>query len=155
MPTLEAVATEAPVCIVEQTRLIRASRARIYEAWTNPEILKRWFGPADRICSTAEIDARVGGAFRVGVKLKDVSDTREVTASGQYTRLVPSQLVQFSWRPSWSPGEESLVTVSLEHVRGGTEVTIRHELVPAERFDGYSKGWDGSLTKLAKSLERS
>jgi uncharacterized protein YndB with AHSA1/START domain len=155
MPTLEAIATEAPVRIVEQTRLIRASRARLYEAWTNPEILKLWFGPADRICSTAEIDARVGGAFRIGVTLKDRSDAQEATAAGHYTMLVPNKLVQFTWQPSWNPGEESLVTVSLEHVPGGTEVSIRHERVPCERFDGYSQGWEGSLTKLARSVERS
>jgi uncharacterized protein YndB with AHSA1/START domain len=154
MPTLEAVEVKAPARIVEQTRLIRATRARIFAAWTNPELLKQWFGPADRVCVLAESDPRVGGAYRIGVRLKDVPDAQVATASGHYTQVVANERLQFNWIPSWTQGEESLVTVSLEHVTGGTEVTLRHEHFPPESFAGYNVGWDGSLTKLAKAVER-
>lgn len=154
MPTLEAVEIATPARIVEQTRLIRASRARIFEAWTNPELLKQWFGPADRVCTLAESDPRVGGAYRIGVRLKDVPDAQVATASGRYTQVIPNERLQFNWIPSWNPGEESLVTISLEHVLGGTEVTLHHEHFPPESFANYNQGWDGSLTKLAKAVER-
>jgi uncharacterized protein YndB with AHSA1/START domain len=154
MPTLEAVEVAAPALIVEQTRLIRASRARIFEAWTNPELLKQWFGPADRVCVLAESDPRVGGAYRIGVRLKDDPNAPVASAFGHYTQVVANERLQFSWIPTWTQGEESLVTVSLEHVTGGTEVTLRHEHFPPESFAGYNVGWDGSLTKLAKAVER-
>jgi uncharacterized protein YndB with AHSA1/START domain len=160
MPTLEdvqieaAARIEASTRVVEQTRLIRASRARIFAAWTKPELLQQWFGPSDRICTVAESDPRVGGAYRIGVRLKDVPDAQVAVATGHFLQFIPNQLLQFNWIPSWNPGEESLVTVSLEHVSGGTEVTLRHEDVPPESFNGYDQGWHGSLTKLAKAVER-
>ena len=154
MPTLEAIEIKAPARIVEQTRLIRASRARIFAAWTDAELLKQWFGPADRICTLAESDPCVGGAYRIGVRLKDVPDAPVSTAAGHYLQVVANERLQFNWIPSWNPGEESLVTVSLEHVHGGTEVTLRHEHFPPESFAGYNLGWEGSLTRLANSVER-
>jgi uncharacterized protein YndB with AHSA1/START domain len=154
MPTLEAVQIEAPVRIVEQIRLIRASRARIFETWTKSGLLKQWFGPSDHIYTIAESDPRVGGAYRIGVRLKDVPDAQVAIATGHFLQFIPTLLLQFSWIPSWNPGEESLVTVSLEHVHGGTEVTLRHEHFPPESFIGYNQSWDGSLTKLAKAVER-
>src|SRR5438309_10240378 len=147
MPTLEAVAP-ASTRIVEQIKLIRATRARLFEAWTNPEILKQWFGPENRYCSTAEFDLRVGGAYRIGVRLKDVEDASEAIATGRYIRIEQDRLLQFNWIPSWNPGEESLVTVTLEHVAGGTEVSVRHENFPPEHFANYTEGWHGCLSKL-------
>lgn len=154
MPTLEAEAIAAPTRIVELTRLIRASRARIYEAWTNPEILKQWFGPDTYTCTAAETDARVGGAYRIGVTPKDIPEAPEAAASGNYTKVVPNQLLQFTWVPTWNPGEESLVTVTIEHVSGGTEVCIRHEHFAPEALAGYTRGWTGALAKLAQFVQR-
>jgi uncharacterized protein YndB with AHSA1/START domain len=96
----------------------------------------------------------VGGAYRIGVRLKDVAEAQIATATGHYMQVVANKQLQFNWIPSWNPGEESLVTVSLEHVHGGTEVTLRHEHFPPESFAGYNQGWDGSLTKLARAVER-
>jgi uncharacterized protein YndB with AHSA1/START domain len=152
MATLEALA--ATTRIVEQIKLIRASRARLFEAWTNPEILKQWFGPENRYCSTAKLDARVGGSYTIGVRLKDTPDAAEAIATGRYIRVEQDRLLHFNWIPSWNPGEESLVTVMFEHVTGGTEVTIRHENFPPAAFAGYTEGWHGCLNKLARTVER-
>lgn len=152
MPTLEAIAPSTR--IVEQIKLIRATRARLFEAWTNPAVLKQWFGPENRYCSTAELDARVGGSYRIAVRLKHVADAPEAVVTGHFTRVEPNHLLQLNWIPSWNPGEESLVTVSFEHVTGGTEVTIRHEHFLPEAFDGYTEGWHGCLNKLAQTVER-
>ena len=152
--TLESVSVSSTARIVELTRLIRASRARIFAAWTEPAQLQHWFGPAERICTLAESDPRVGGAFRLGVRLKDKPDAAEAFAHGIYTAVIPNKQLQFTWSPSWSPDEKSLVTVELEHVGGGTEVTLRHEHIPPGSYENYCLGWDGSLTKLAAAVER-
>jgi uncharacterized protein YndB with AHSA1/START domain len=168
MPTLETPVTEAATLKLEQTRVIRATRSRVYEAWTNPEILKQWFGPAKMHCPSATMDVRVGGSYRIDV-VPDVPPPSPAPVSGQrstecaerrsaalgtYTKVVPNELLQFTWAPDWNPGEQSLVTVSLKDVAGGTEITIRHENFATESSrDGHNNGWVGCLDKLADKLE--
>jgi uncharacterized protein YndB with AHSA1/START domain len=164
MPTLETAPSQPATTLkLTQTRLIRAPRARVYEAWTNPEILKQWFGPAKMRCPEASLDVRVGGAYRIDV----VPDTpapsatpgtecaeRRSTAFGTYTRIVPNELLQFTWAPDWNPGEQTLVTVSLRDVPNGTEITILHENFTSEASrDGHNTGWAGCLDKLETRLE--
>jgi uncharacterized protein YndB with AHSA1/START domain len=161
MPTLETAPTAADNILLEQTRIIRASRARVYEAWTNPEIFKQWFGPANMHCPSATLDVRVGGAYRVDVHPNpdappptSESAHREAAAAGTYTKVVPNELLQFTWDPSWNPGEHSLVTVLLKDVAGGTEIVIRHEKFLTESSrDGHNQGWTGCLDKLATQLQ--
>lgn len=164
MPTVEAApATTVPTFMLSQTRVIRAPRTRVYDAWTNPESLKQWFGPAGRHCPGGEVDLRVGGAYRIEV-MPDVPapaseggsecETRRTAAVGSYTKIVPNELLQFTWSADWNPGEQSLVTVSLKDVTGGTEITILHENFSTEGSrDGHNQGWAGCLDKLAATLE--
>lgn len=166
MPTLAPAPASAPAStfMLEQTRVIRAPRARVYEAWINPEVLKQWFGPTGMYCPRVELDVRVSGVYRIEVHptpetaaslTTPESMARQAVATGTYTRIIPNELLQFTWLPSWNPAEESLVTVSLKDADGGTQVTIRHERFTSEGSrEGHSKGWDGCLTKLAESLER-
>ena len=164
MPTLEAIAatqtqpsipqTAMPQSsIVEQWKFIPASRADVFAAWTNAEQLKAWFGPATMTCTTAQLDARIGGAYKIGVT-PNVPDAPEAFATGQYLKVVPNQLLQFNWKPSWRAGELSLVTVSLEDAPGGTDITIRHEGFTAEAAPNYKEGWIACLNKLAAAAER-
>lgn len=46
------------------TRLIEASPERVWQCWTDPDLLPRWFGPEGFHCQTREIDLRVGGIWR-------------------------------------------------------------------------------------------
>lgn len=115
-------------------------------------------------CPNVKLDPRVGGNYRIDVHptpetakslTVDESMTRQAVANGTYTKIVPNELIQFTWLPSWNPGEESTVTVLLKDVDGGTEVTILHErLISEGSRDGHSKGWEGCLAKLAANLER-
>jgi len=163
MPTLETAPTQAvPDIMLTQTRIIRASRARVYEAWTDPEILKEWFGPAGRHCPNAAMDVRVGGAYRIEVMPDAPTPSASGTACeqgrsaaiGSFTKVVPNELLQFTWSPDWNLGEKSVVTVSLKDVEGGTAVTILHEgfLTEGSR-DGHGQGWAGCLDKLTAKLQ--
>lgn len=158
MPTLEApqpFASTAP--FVKQSCLIRAPRSKVYEAWTKPEIVKQWFGPTNRHCPVAILDVREGGAYRLEVNTNDDAvlapgAPRTSAAEGVYTEVVPNERLQFTWMPSWNPGEESLVTVTFADAQGGTEVTILHERISSDGCQGYGQGWAGSLQKLANLL---
>jgi uncharacterized protein YndB with AHSA1/START domain len=163
MPTLETAPTTTATFKLQQTRVIHAPRKLVYEAWTNPEIMQQWFGPAGMYCPSVKLDARVGGDYRIDVHptpetakslTVDESMTRQATANGTYTKIVPNELLQFTWFPSWNPSEQSLVTVSLKDADGGTEVTILHEGFTSEGSrDGHAKGWEGCLAKLESTLE--
>ena len=163
MATLETWHTSTAFSALEETRIIRAPRGRVWEAWTRPEMLKQWFGPAHMHCPNAELNVYEGGSYRIDVhpnpdappplQLTE-SARREAAATGTYTKVVPNELLQFTWVPSWLPQEESLVTITLQEVEGGTNITLRHErfLCKSSR-EGYERGWSGSLAKLATQLE--
>ena len=162
MPTLESAPTKSvPTFMLSQTRVIRAPRARVYEAWTNPEILKQWFGPAAMHTPDVSLDVRVGGAYRIEFAPNNQQAPPDgkacggtnTAAFGEYTKIVPNELLQFSWSSNWQPGEDSLVTVSLKDVEGGTELTLIHENFNSEESrEGHNKGWAGSFDKLARIL---
>ena len=78
---------------------------------------------------------------------------RESAAEGVYTDVVPNEQLQFTWKPTFNPGEESLVTVTFTDAPGGTEVTILHERISSDGCQGYGQGWAGSLEKLGALLE--
>ena len=152
-----APSTSVPNIMLEQSRIIRAPRARVYEAWTKPELLMKWVGSAETHCPSATLDVRVGGDYRIEFAPNtpppavpgDSCGERDSAAVGQYTQVVPNELLQFTWSSKWYPGEESLVTVSFRDARGGTQIDIRHERFNTEASrDGHNKGWAGCLDKL-------
>jgi uncharacterized protein YndB with AHSA1/START domain len=151
-----------PRLMLEITRVIRASRAQVFEAWTHPEILRQWFGPGNMTIPSATLDVRAGGEY--GIQMAGSSGTCEDKAEedankialvqGTYQQVVLNELLQFTWHPEWDPTEASLVTVSLRDVEGGTELKLTHEKFASERSrDGHEKGWSSSLSKLARVIE--
>ena len=120
---------------------------KVWRAWTDPQALKLWFGPAEIVSvPVAEIDLRVGGRFRV-VMLEANGERHEV--GGVYRELVPNRKLVFSWAWHSTPERESRVTVLIEPADGGCELELRHEqfLDEAAR-EGHEHGWTGSLVKL-------
>jgi uncharacterized protein YndB with AHSA1/START domain len=54
-------------------RTIAATPARLFDAWTTPELLTQWWGPANVTCPAAEVDLRVGGQYRIANQMPDGS----------------------------------------------------------------------------------
>jgi uncharacterized protein YndB with AHSA1/START domain len=156
MSTLEA---NPPV--IEQCRIIHATRAEVYRAWIDPEIVKKWFGPPNMLVSCANFDTRIGGAYRIELSPRTEPSNSEVTAdqpplevSGVYTKVVPDELLQFTWLAPWAPGEESLVTITFRDTPDGTEISVRHDqLLSDASRDGHSNGWAAALDKIAAIYE--
>ena len=163
MPTLESAPDTTYSLAL--TRVIRAPRSRVYEAWTNPEFAMQWFGPAGMYCPHASFDVRVGGKYRLEARPTAETEAMQKMnpsdpgrcggiATGTYTKVVPNELLQFTWKGDWDSGEESLVTVSLKDVPGGSELTLTHERFPTEASrDGHNRGWVGCLDRLQAALE--
>ena len=71
---------------VALTRVFKAPRHLVYEAFSKPEILKRWFGPRGWSLITCDVDARVGGRFRFVLR---APDGHEIGMRGAYRELWP------------------------------------------------------------------
>ena len=137
-------------------RRIEARPAIVFEAMTSAEGIAAWWGPDDLPVSYAEVDARVGGAFRVRFPTIDGS---EHEARGEYLVVDPPRRLVMSWR--WvlggEPGElgrTSRIEIDLTPVAGGVELSLMHsELVNATSELHHEQGWSGALDKLARLLD--
>ena len=133
-------------------RLIKAPRAAVFKAWTDPKELKKWWGPEGYTCPSAEIDLRVGGHYRFGFKGEE-GDPFYVR--GVYREVQrPGKLVfSWAWESAETEDEETLVTVLFRDAKGGTEIELSHVLFKdAKARDAHKQGWSSSLEKLAKLL---
>ncbi len=132
-------------------RRLNAPPEKVYAAWTNPQKMTRWFGPANaRIGSVeADIDARIGGRFRISFS----TDDEYFEAGGVYREVVPNQKLVFSWAWHSTPERESQVTISLKPDGDGTLLTLHHEqFFDTAARDGHERGWAGMLDNLEKYI---
>ncbi len=127
----------------------------VWRAWTDPQALKRWFGPgAGEPVSLAELDVRVGGRFRI---VFGGPDGKAHEAQGVYREVVPDRKLVFTWTwPRSTPERESLVTIVFRAVPRGTDLEFRHEKLFDETVrDNHLRGWSGALDKLGRMLQES
>ena len=149
---------------LEVRRVIRAPRARVFEAWTNPERIQQWFGGGVRRVQSAATEPHVGGAYRIEMerscddlaKAGQPNQTSEPAsiAIGNYTEIVTDKKLVFTWNGSWNPTETTLVTIELADVAEGTELKLTHErFLTVESKNGHEQGWTGNVASLAKFCE--
>ena len=125
---------------------------KVWRAWTDPQAVKRWWGPAPgEPVSLAELDVRVGGRFRI---VFGGPDGKLHECAGTYKEVVPNKKLVFTWSwPNSTPERESLVTIVFKAAGGGTELDFRHEELFDEKVrDDHKRGWTGTLEKLAAFL---
>ncbi|RZN32548.1 SRPBCC domain-containing protein [Bradyrhizobium sp. Leo121] len=130
------------------TRRLRARPEKVYAAWTEPENLVQWFGPANVKPGSvrAELDVRAGGRYRISFTGND-GEYHEV--GGVYRDVVPNERLVFTWAWHSTPERESLVTVSLRSDGAGTLLTFHHEqFVDETARDNHERGWTELFTKL-------
>jgi uncharacterized protein YndB with AHSA1/START domain len=129
-------------------RTIRASVERVFEAWTQPEQLRLWWGPRPVTCSGAEVDLRAGGRYRI---VNALPDGGSLTIHGEFLVVEPSRKLVYTWNVGEGPGESSRVTVRFEPRGEDTEVVVGHEDIAAAPVrDDHEKGWLGCLDGLAR-----
>jgi uncharacterized protein YndB with AHSA1/START domain len=103
----------------------------------------------------AEIDARVGGAYRVRFR---TLDGQEHEACGEYLEVVPQRRLVMSWRYAYGGepeefGRTSRIEIELRPIAGGVELTFTHTaLRNAASEASHRHGWTGSLDKLVRLL---
>ena len=128
----------------------KATPERVFEAWTTPEKLARWFCPTDDyVCTVHELDARAGGHYRFEMKHKGGNVH---IAYGTYEVVSrPDRIVfTFAWENNPAAGE-SRVNVTLEARGDGTRMHFFQENIPsADIRDRNLNGWTGSFERMIR-----
>ena len=133
-------------------RRLKAPAEKVFSAWTDPEKIDHWFGPAETESGSvrADMDVRAGGRYRMRFKTDD-GESHEV--GGEYKEVKPYERLVFSWAWHSTPERESLVTITLKADGDSTLLTLHHErFFDQKARDGHNRGWTGTLEKLERYL---
>ena len=126
---------------------------KVWRAWTDPEAVKKWWGPggSDPV-SLAELDVRVGGRFRI---VFGGAQGRDHECAGIYREVLPNRKLVFTWSwPNSTPERVSLVTILFKPHGKGTELEFLHEqFFDDAARDGHQRGWSAALAKLDHFLQ--
>jgi uncharacterized protein YndB with AHSA1/START domain len=129
-------------------RHLKASPAKVFAAWIDPEKVKGWMGPGDTKPVHVESDPRTGGRYRWVMR---APSGEEHDVSGVYREVVLNEKLVFTWAWKSTPERESLVTVLLKPDGDGTMLTLTHEqFFDEEARDRHQGGWNGAMDKLEK-----
>jgi uncharacterized protein YndB with AHSA1/START domain len=139
------------------TRTFTAPPDIVFDAWTKPEFVKRWWAPASRgvVVVECEIDLRVGGAYRYVLE----QSKGRIAFSGKYNEVMrPSRLVYTNrFEPVLGkpmPGEV-LVTVSFDEHNGGTKLISREVYPSKEVLDGVLQtGMESGMRETFEQLDK-
>lgn len=134
-------------------RVLKSSPEKIYRAFLEPSALTRWLPPYGFVASVQELDARVGGAFRMSFTNFGTGKTESF--GGTFLELVPNERIRHTdaFDDPSLPGV-ILVTVELKPVLCGTEIHIKQADLPdAIPLEFCYLGWQESLEQLARLVE--
>jgi uncharacterized protein YndB with AHSA1/START domain len=108
------------------TRTIDGPARLVFEAWTRPELFKRWWVPKSigLTLLSCEMDVRVGGGYR----LVFASNPEPIAFFGKYLEVTPHS--RLSWSNDESP-DGTITTVTFEETGGKTRVVV-HDLYPSK-----------------------
>lgn len=131
-------------------RSFDASPEEVFDAWTNPEVLRRWWAAHPQGSTpVAEVDLRVGGRYRLTMEAPDRS---RHTVVGEYKEVERPNRLVYSWQwelDSGEPGHISTVTVAFLPCDERTHVVLEHaELPDADSRDRHAHGWSACLAVL-------
>jgi uncharacterized protein YndB with AHSA1/START domain len=143
--------------VLELTHRFAAPREKVFEAWTNPEVLKRWWAASPEWDTPlAEVDPREGGGYRLSMR----TDTGEVhTVRGEYREVQAPERLAYTW--SWEEGpkqaqegsENTLVVVEFLEDGDGTLVKLTHTGFASEEIRGmHVHGWEAVLANLERNV---
>lgn len=157
---------QLPLVVV--TKMINAPVTSVFHAWSDVDLIKKWWGPAGFSCPYAELDFHVGEKYLFEMKSEE---GQEIWSTGVYVEIDPYRTLVFSIFASNAWGEvtttietsngpfsdiaTAFVTVEFEDIEDNlTKMTLCHEGLPSDRHDEVAEGWSSSLDKLKEIIEQ-
>lgn len=128
----EAVLTEGRGRLYIQ-RIVDAPRELVWKAWTDPDLIPRWWGPRGFTTTVDAMDVRPGGTWRY---VQRDAEGNEYAFHGVYHDVTPPERLVYTFEFEGEPGRVALDTVVLEDLGGRTKVTDRTVFQSAEDRDG-------------------
>ncbi len=143
--TAEAVMTSETSLRIE--RSFEASPEEVFDAWTNPEVLKRWWAVhPDGRTPVAEVDLRPGGRYRLSM---EGPDGERHTVQGEYSQVDRPRRLVYSWQwelDAGGLGPASTVTVDFQERGEQTDVVLEHTGLPdSASRDRHAQGWSACM----------
>ncbi len=145
-----STATESK--ILQITRSFTASPERVFDAWLNPAIARRFlFATPTGEMVRVDIDARVGGKFLMVRR----SDGEEVEHVGEYLIIERPRRLVFTFAVPKFSAQFTQVSIEIVSTANGCTLTLTHEGVLAEWAERTQEGWGRILTGLSYAIEQS
>ncbi len=139
--------TNAPELALEVSRVINASKERLFNAWLDPKMLAQFMTPGEGVTvPDARTDPEVGGRYLIVMRTPE----RDLPHSGTYRAIDPHDRIVFTWESEFSR-DDSEVTLTFDEADAGTLVTLRHvRFLDEEKRNNHEKGWGAILEALAE-----
>lgn len=135
---------------LEITRLFNAPPRRVFDAWLNREEWQSWIGPEGLHCNVPLLEPRVGGRYRIIMRL---TDGRVIPVTGVYRAIDAPRTLAFTWGAESDTARLSLISLTLGQKGDETELNLRQQgFTSVESRDTHLTGWNGALNKLAAHL---
>jgi uncharacterized protein YndB with AHSA1/START domain len=127
-----------------------ATPEEVFDAWTTPEVLRRWWAVhPDGSTPVAEVDLRVGGRYRLSM---EGPGGERHTVGGEYSEVDRPRRLVYSWQWELDSGEQghiSTVTVQFRADGNRTTVVLEHEGLPdSDSRDRHAHGWAACMDIL-------
>ena len=142
-----------PTSTVRLHRVLRAKPEKVYRAFLDAEAVARWLPPNGFTCKVEQLDARVGGTFRMS--FRNFSTGNGHSFGGTYLELALGERIRYTdqFDDPNLPGE-MVTTVTLQAVSCGTELNVVQEGIPEAIPPEFCYlGWQESLDHLTRLVE--
>jgi len=141
------------------SRRIDASARRVFEAWTQPDTLAKWFGPEGVEVTDVRVDLVEGGRYDLHIRTPEGVDIHHY---GEYREIHPFRRLSFTWMldgqacgGSAGVFVETFVDITLEERVGGVNLTLSHSGLPTKAAcEGHVFGWNSSLDSCEHFLRK-
>ncbi len=128
------------------TKVIKATPEEVFEAFTDPEIMTKWFYGDEGWTADISNTLEIGGKYFLNMI---ATDGKEYKHTGEYKIIAPPEKLVFTWNSDFA--QDTVVTIHFRKIADGTEITLEHEFLPTdEAREDHRKGWTMCLGNLER-----
>lgn len=146
---MQVPAAKGAVVTLRLRRKFSKPPARVFQAWTQPEALKRWWCAPGWQPADIAVELRVGGSYRIG--MRRTSDGKLVFIEGKFLEMAPPHKLAYTWRwlGAFEQMPETRVTVEFLAWGEGTEIVLTHENFPdVASWQRHRSGWIAACDRM-------